>query len=85
MNSLRLRLVLLLSFGLGIAWLMAAWFTHVESRREIDRLFDAQLAQSAQVLLGTTRHELHERIEHGEDEIPISHEYEQKLDFQIWS
>lgn len=84
MNSLRLRLVLLLSAGLGVAWLVAAWFTHLESREEIDRLFDAQLAQSAQVLLGTTRHEIHERIEHGEDEIAITHEYEQKLAFQIW-
>jgi two-component system sensor histidine kinase QseC len=84
MNSLRLRLVLLLSVGLGIAWLVAAWFTHIESREEIDSLFDAQLAQSAQVLLGTTRHELHERVERGDDEIPVSHEYEQKLAFQIW-
>ncbi|MGB7816838.1 MAG: ATP-binding protein [Methylotenera sp.] len=84
MNSLRLRLVLLLSVGLGIAWLVAAWFTHAEFRHEINRLFDAQLAQSAQVLLGTTRHELHERVEHGEDEIPVSHEYEQKIAFQIW-
>ncbi len=84
MSSLRLRLVLLLSIGLGIAWLVAAWFTHAESRHEINRLFDAQLAQSAQVLLGTTRHELHERIERGDDEIPVSHEYEQKLAFQIW-
>ncbi|MGZ8983451.1 MAG: ATP-binding protein [Methylotenera sp.] len=84
MNSLRLRLVLLLSVGLGIAWLMAAWFTHTEAQHEIDRLFDAQLSQSAQVLLGTTSHELHERIEHGNDEIPVSHEYEQKLAFQIW-
>jgi two-component system, OmpR family, sensor histidine kinase QseC len=84
MNSLRLRLVLLLSLGLGIAWLVAAWFTHIESREEIDLLFDAQLAESAQVLLGTTRHEIHERIEHGEDQIAITHEYEQKLAFQIW-
>lgn len=84
MNSLRLRLILLLSIGLGAAWIVAAWFTHLESREEIDQLFDAQLAQSAQVLLGTTRHELHERIEHGEDETPTSHEYEQKLAFQIW-
>ncbi|PKO49901.1 MAG: two-component sensor histidine kinase, partial [Betaproteobacteria bacterium HGW-Betaproteobacteria-20] len=82
MNSLRLRLILLLSIGLGIAWLVAAWFTHMESRHEIDELFDAQLAQSAQVLLGTTRHELHERVEHGEDEVTIIHEYEQKLAFQ---
>lgn len=85
MSSLRLRLVLLLSIGLGLAWLVAAWFTHIESRHEIDELFDAQLAQSAQVLLSTTRHELHEREEHGDDEIAITHEYEQKLAFQIWS
>jgi len=84
MNSLRLRLVLLLSIGLGIAWLIAAWFTLSESRHEIDRLFDAQLAQSAQVLLETTRHELHEHIERGDNEVPISHEYEQTLAFQIW-
>ena len=84
MKSLRLRLVLLLSAGLGLAWLVAAWFTHLESREEINQLFDAQLAQSAQVLLGTVPHQLHEKIERGDDEIPASHEYEQKLAFQIW-
>lgn len=84
MKSLRLRLILLLSIGLGIAWLVAAWFSHIESREEINQLFDAQLAQSAQVLLGTTSHELHERIEHGYDETPASHEYEQQLAFQVW-
>lgn len=84
MKSLRLRLILLLSIGLGVAWLVAAWFSHSESREEINQLFDAQLAQSAQVLLGTTRHELHERIEHGFDETPTSHEYEQQLAFQVW-
>lgn len=84
MNSLRLRLVLLLSVTLGLAWAAAAWLTHNEARHEIDALFDAQLAQSAQVLLGTTHHELHERIERGDDEVPVSHEYEQKLAFQIW-
>lgn len=84
MKSLRFRLILLLTAGLGLAWLVAAWFSHVESREEINQLFDAQLAQSAQVLLGTTRHELHERVEHGDDEISISHAYEQKLAFQIW-
>lgn len=83
-KSLRLRLVLLLFVGLGVAWLAAAWFTHLEAREEINRIFDAQLAESAQVLLGTTRHEIHERIEHGEAEIQVSHEYEQKQAFQIW-
>jgi two-component system sensor histidine kinase QseC len=84
MNSLRLRLVLLLSVGLSAAWLVAAWFTHNESLEEINQLFDAQLAQSAQVLLGTVPHQLHEHNEHGDDEVPASHEYEQKLFFQIW-
>lgn len=84
MNSLRIRLIVLLSFGLGAAWILAAWFSHAESREEINQLFDAQLAQSAQVLLGTMRHELHERGEHNVDEIAVSHEYEQKLAFQIW-
>jgi len=84
-NSLRLRLVLLLSLSLGAAWMVAAWFTHLESRDEINQLFDAQLAQSAQVLLGTIPHQLHEQIERGDDEVPASHEYEQKLAFQIWN
>ncbi|MGB4813343.1 MAG: ATP-binding protein [Methylophilaceae bacterium] len=85
MNSLRLRLVLLLSIALSIAWLVAAWFTYAESREEVNRLFDTQLAQSAQVLLGTTSHELHERVEHDDKEISITEEYEQKLIFQIWN
>lgn len=84
MNSLRIRLILLLAIGFGVAWTAAAWFTHLEARKEVDKLFDAQLAQSAQVLFGTTSHELRERIEHHEDEASVAHEYEQKLAFQIW-
>ncbi|OIQ85055.1 sensor protein QseC [mine drainage metagenome] len=85
MNSLRLRLVVLLSIGLGIAWVVSAWFTYSEARHEIDELFDAQLAESAQVLLGTATHELHEQIERGDDQVAVSHEYEQKLAFQVWN
>lgn len=90
MNSLRLRLVLLLSVGLGVAWVLSAWFTYSEARHEIDELFDAQLAESAQILLGTARHELHERAEHGvsdgdSGDVRIAHDYEQELAFQIWN
>jgi two-component system sensor histidine kinase QseC len=83
MHSLRLRLLILLSLVLGLAWLAAAWFTHLESREEINRLFDAQLSQSAQVLLATTRHDIQERAEHGDEGVAV-HEYEQKQMFQIW-
>lgn len=84
MNSLRLRLILLLCLALGLTWAFAAWLSHIEARREVDKLFDAQLAQSAQVLMGTVGHELHERMEHGDDDVPALHEYEQKITFQIW-
>ena len=83
MHSIRLRLLTLLSLALGLAWLIAAWFTHLESRDEINQLFDAKLSQSAQVLLSTTRHDLHERVEHGQEYVAV-HEYEQKVLFQIW-
>lgn len=89
MNSIRMRLLLLLTIGFAAAWIAAAWFTHIEAQKEVDKLFDAQLAQSAQVLLGTTSHELQERAEsddEGDDgKEQVVHEYEQKLAFQIWS
>lgn len=84
MKSLRLRLILLLCLALSLTWGAAAWLSHVEARREVDKLFDAQLAQSAQVLMGTAGHELHERLEHGSEGMPVLHEYEQQIAFQIW-
>ena len=83
-NSLRLRLVLLLFLAGGITLGAAVYFTHNAARQELDALFDAQLAESAHVLLGTARREMAERIEHGTDEMPVAHEYEQTLVFQIW-
>lgn len=90
MKLLRLRLILLLTIGLGGAWAVAAWLGHMEARHEVDELFDAQLAQSAQAVLKTSSHEIHERLEHGDDESgsgewPTTHQYEQKLVFQLWS
>ncbi|GBG15647.1 two-component system, OmpR family, sensor histidine kinase QseC [Novimethylophilus kurashikiensis] len=84
MNSLRLRLMLMLCVALSLAWGFAAWLSHIEARAEVDKLFDAQLAQSAQILIGTAGHELYERLEQGSDEAPPLHEYEQKIAFQIW-
>jgi len=83
-NSLRLRLVLLLFLAGGLTLGAAVYFTHNAARQELDALFDAQLAESAHVLLGTARREMAERIEHGTDEMPVAHEYEQTLVFQIW-
>ncbi|MDE2342445.1 MAG: sensor histidine kinase N-terminal domain-containing protein [Betaproteobacteria bacterium] len=84
MNSLRLRLVLLLSLAAGITLSAAVYFTHRAARQELDALFDAQLSETANVLLGTARREMAERIEHGTDEMPVATEYEQTLVYQIW-
>lgn len=86
LNSLRLRLVLLLSLGLGLAWAVAAWLSYSSARHEVDELFDAQLAQAAHALIGTSRHALRERAEHGDDDehVPSFHAYERKQIFQVW-
>ena len=89
MKSLRSRLILLLCLGLGLVWALAAWWGHMAARHEVDELFDAQLAQAAQALISTAQHEMHERVEHGDEPgrgilLPVFHEYEQKIVFQIW-
>lgn len=84
MKSLRLRLVLLLSLAAGITLSTAVYFTHRAARQELDALFDAQLSETANVLLGTAQREMTERIEHGTNEMSVATEYEQTLVYQIW-
>ena len=90
MKSLRNHLILLLSVGLGAAWVVSAWLGHSEARYEVDELFDAQMAQSAQAILDASRHNIDERLERGDrdshdDSLLLRHQYEQKLLFQVWS
>ena len=51
--------------------------------------FDAQLAQSARVLLELSTHELYEQLAYVNDiseHIPTQvHKYQQEIDFQIWT
>lgn len=87
-NSLRARLLVMLLAVTGLIWLGAAWWSFYDARHEAEELLDAQLAQSAHLLLAQTRHELVE-----EDEEHLSayealddeelHPYEQKLQFRI--
>ena len=89
MISIRRRLLaILLSLFLG-AWMMLVVLTYVNARHEANELFDAQLAQSARVLLSLTLHELEEE-EHQAIPPPdlsqkmVGHHYEKRLAFQIW-
>lgn len=88
MNSLRAKLLALLLAIISAAWLATAVFIYFDAHHEIDELFDAQLAQSAQVLLAQAGHDLKEAREDddgiAEETAGIGHKYQRKIAFQIW-
>jgi len=88
MNSLRAKLLVLLLAIISVAWMATAVLIYFDAHHEIDELFDAQLAQSAQVLLAQAKHDLKDARE-GDDGIATEiasagHKYERKIAFQIW-
>ena len=90
--SIRKRLLLGLLSLMTIACSITLVKNYFDTRHEIQELFDAQLAQSARVLLELSAHELYEQLayaaQQGEDiseHIPTQiHKYQQEIDFQIW-
>jgi two-component system sensor histidine kinase QseC len=65
---------------------------YIDARYEVDKLLDAQLAQSAHALLELSSHELYEQMAFNAGKKPPSkgfkpqiHPYEQNVVFQIWS
>lgn len=90
MISLRRRLLLILLWSFAAAWLLLAAMSYFSARHEIEELFDAQLAQSARVLLGLTLHEIEEENEPDLSKVDIAgtppgHDYEEKIAFQVWN
>ena len=82
--SLRRRLLAMLLGVIVAMWTTIAALSYVDANQEIDELFDAQLAQSARILLAQVAHELTEGsidIEHGHDS---GHPYEIRMAFQVW-
>lgn len=89
MTSIRRRLLFILLGLFLVTWLALATGSYISTRHEVEELFDAQLAQSARVLLALLHHE----IEEDEEEFrfsgptlkyPEKHPYEEKLAFQVW-
>lgn len=92
MNSIRRRV---LSMALGVfvlGWLVVALMSYRSARHEVEELLDAELVQSARVVLGLTLHEIDEEGAAGaQRQLPVviqraltGHKYEDKLSFQIW-
>ncbi|HEX8962273.1 MAG TPA: ATP-binding protein [Rhodocyclaceae bacterium] len=80
--SLRRRLLALLLGGVAACWLVALAWTSVDVHHEVDELFDAQLAQSAQVLLALGGHEPDDD-DLQEMEGALEH-HQRALMFQVW-
>lgn len=79
--SLRKRLLALLLGGVAAAWLVTMVFSYIDTHHEVDELFDAQLAQAAQILLALAAHDLDHDIQDFGD---VAHKYQSHLRFQIW-
>lgn len=71
-----------------LLWTVSGFLSYRDARHEINELFDAQLAESAKILLAEAAHEIGEmRSESGRDagEEYFKHRYGQKISFQIWN
>ena len=94
--SIRKRLL----FGLLSLITISSVFTltknYFDTRKEIQELMDAELAQSARVLLEISAHELYEQLAYLSQENQGTgdvsqhidtqvHKYQQEIDFQIWT
>jgi two-component system, OmpR family, sensor histidine kinase QseC len=80
--SLRRRLQALLVLAVGGVWIGVAATTFFDARRELNALLDAHLAQSAQLLIAQTGHELMEVDTPNLGEV---FPYGQKVAFQVWA
>lgn len=80
--SIRRRLLILVMATVVGLWAITAVMSYIKTHHEIDELFDAQLVQSARVLLAQTTHDTEETEIEYDDQY---HKYEKKLAFQIWN
>jgi len=82
--SLRRRLLLPILGGAAALWLAMLVLSYFDAHHEIDELLDAQLAQTAQVLLALASHEAYEG-DAGIAELGVeADKHQHGLRFQIW-
>lgn len=81
--SLRRRLLVLLLSAVGTVWLALALSSYFDAHHEIDEMFDAQLAQSAQLLLAQAMHEIGEIDALDFEGEQFEHKYQRRFVFQI--
>lgn len=80
--SLRGRLLVLLLSAMALLWTATAFMSYFAARHEVDELFDAHLAQSADVLMAQVESDISAVA--GEAQEEEHHQYQQRLAFQVW-
>lgn len=81
--SLRHRLTALLLGGVTVCWMVALVWTFIDTHHEVDELLDAQLAQSAQVLMALGGQDSDDdNLQELEGTIE---RHQRELMFQVWS
>ena len=86
MISIRQRLLRNIILLFLVSWLGVTAVTYLESRHEIEEIFDAQLAQAAGIISDLTL----EHLDQGEvaniklPKAVFGHQYERNISFQIW-
>lgn len=79
--SLKQRILLLALTAITLVWFAAALLTYHDAHEELDEVLDAQLAQSATLLVSQAAHELNEiDTEHAQ----LLHKYSRHVAVQIW-
>jgi two-component system, OmpR family, sensor histidine kinase QseC len=81
--SMQRRLTLLLLGVLGLAWLACGVVTYFYSSWETNQLFDAQLEQTASLLVNTAAHEAEESVEMPAHR-DYGHPYRDRVAYQVW-
>jgi len=94
--SIRKRLLFILLSAIVLIWFLAVSISYIYNRHEIARLLDSQLAQSANVLLEVSRHELLEQRAFDHSILKPDHDFSadslltdsplrrEQLVFQVW-
>jgi two-component system sensor histidine kinase QseC len=89
--SIQRRLLILLLSAICGVWSVVGWHIYINTEDEVKELFDANLAQSAQILLSLIQHEIKEESMTGKKQKIVvkqslfEHQYEHQLAFLVRS
>ncbi len=85
-NSLKLKLFINISFLVSFTLLVTAMVSFIAARNEIREVFDADMAESAKLILKIAKHNPNQNFLSRDDELDekIFHKFEKEIHLQVW-